>query len=146
MESNIFVPNITVPEPRRLLIVDDDGALAKGLARLISAKIKTITATFITNPIEAQAIIEDGLNPNDLVLSDYHMPEMTGLELAEITLEIRRQKAIKFFIMSGAADSGPEGKEIRKAIGTYIEDYFPKPLDISTFKATILGVKLSHFQ
>jgi YesN/AraC family two-component response regulator len=98
-----------------------------------------ITAIGTTSPHEAKDFIKNNLNTGDVVLSDFHMPEMNGLELAEITAEIRRQKAIKFFIMSGAAEFTGEAQKIKNAIGTHIDGYTAKPFDISELRQLLLG-------
>jgi len=136
MENKIIVPEITAPSRRQLLIVDDEKALVTVLMRIMKSDLLTAIGT--TSPLEAKNLINN-LNNGDLVLSDFHMPEMTGLELAEITSEIRRQKAIKFFIMSGAASFMPEGVKIRNAIGQYIDGFIEKGFDNKVLKEMLLG-------
>ena len=130
------MPEIAAPKRRQLLIVDDEEAMVNLLMRIMKSDLLTAIGT--TSPLEAQNLINN-LNNGDLVLSDYHMPEMTGLELAEVTAEIRRQKAIKFFIMSAGATI-KEIDVINKAIKQGILNKFlHKPFDFSDLERLILG-------
>lgn len=130
------MPEIAAPKRRQLLIVDDEEAMVNLLMRIMKSDLLTVIGT--TSPLEAQNLINN-LNNGDLVLSDYHMPEMTGLELAEVTAEIRRQKAIKFFIMSAGATI-KEIDVINKAIKQGILNKFlHKSFDFSDLERLILG-------
>jgi two-component system sensor histidine kinase/response regulator len=74
-----------VPRPVRLdqkrILVVDDNATARNLlrARLEAAKADVVTAA---NGKSAIQLFKEG-DPFDLVLTDYRMPEMDGLELAK---------------------------------------------------------------
>ncbi len=74
------------PEPYRILIVEDDGALAQHNA-LILQNAGMVTRV-VTDPMQAlNALVE--FNPG-LILMDLHMPAVSGLELASV---IRQQEA-----------------------------------------------------
>jgi CheY-like chemotaxis protein len=60
----------------RILILDDQPGLAEMLA--LSLRTSGLTAMGFTRPSEALAAIQEA----DVLVTDYHMPEMTGLEVA----------------------------------------------------------------
>jgi two-component system cell cycle sensor histidine kinase/response regulator CckA len=60
----------------RILILDDQPGLAETLA--LSLRIAGYAAKGFTNPTEALATIQEA----DVLVTDYDMPEMTGLEVA----------------------------------------------------------------
>jgi CheY-like chemotaxis protein len=60
----------------RILIVDDQPGLAETLA--LHLRILGHSATPVTHPAEALGVIHE----HDVLITDYHLPEMTGLELA----------------------------------------------------------------
>jgi CheY-like chemotaxis protein len=60
----------------KILILDDQRGLAETLA--MSLRAAGHSAVGFTRPIEALAALEE----EDVLVTDYHMPEMTGLEVA----------------------------------------------------------------
>ena len=67
-------------ERRRVLIVDDDFSLRKILYRILeNGGYEVLSAS---SPLEALAICQRSSPPIDLLITDFNMPEMTGLELA----------------------------------------------------------------
>ena len=60
----------------RILILDDQPGLAEMLA--LSLRAAGYPAWGFTRPTEALAALHD----YDVLVTDYHMPEMTGLEVA----------------------------------------------------------------
>jgi CheY-like chemotaxis protein len=60
----------------KILILDDQPGLAETLA--VSLCLSGHSATAFTHPHEALEALRD----YDVLIADYHMPEMTGLEVA----------------------------------------------------------------
>jgi CheY-like chemotaxis protein len=60
----------------RILILDDQPGLAQMLA--LNLRVFGHSAIGFTSPAEALAAIHE----TDVLVTDYHMPEMTGLEVA----------------------------------------------------------------
>jgi DNA-binding response OmpR family regulator len=60
----------------RILILDDHAGLADMLA--LSLRVAGHSAIGFTRPTEALAALQE----SDILVTDYHLPEMTGLELA----------------------------------------------------------------
>lgn len=64
----------------------------------------------------------------DVLITDYSMPRMTGLEL----LEIQHQRGCKLTSKNKALMTGNEGSELRKRVAELGCRVFPKPLGISS--------------
>jgi DNA-binding response OmpR family regulator len=62
----------------RILILDDQPGLAETFA--LSLRISGFSATGFTRPTDALEAIQE----NDVLVTDYHMPTMTGLEVARL--------------------------------------------------------------
>ena len=72
------------PVNKRILIVDDDLEILELLKLTISIWCPDCTVITVTNGFEALAQLETSneVKPFDLILTDYEMPLMNGLDLA----------------------------------------------------------------
>ena len=104
----------------KILIVDDD----KGMLKLSTS---VLNATGFENTSEA----EDGqsaltLLKNehfDLIICDWKMPNMTGLELLQQIRSDEKLKSIAFLMITAVSDTG----SVTKAIQAGVTDYVAKP-------------------
>jgi response regulator RpfG family c-di-GMP phosphodiesterase len=91
---------------RRIMLVDDERGILNALRRMIESKAATELAPFalkvemFESPIAALRRAEEA--PFDVVLSDYRMPEMTGV--AFLTQIKSLQPSAMRMILSGYAD------------------------------------------
>jgi PAS domain S-box-containing protein len=84
----------------RILFVDDEAALVKLGEKMLQGLGYTVVAT--TSSLEALAIFRSRAEQFDLLITDYTMPQLTGLELIE---EIRRIRAdMPVILCSGYTD------------------------------------------
>ncbi|MCB1021300.1 MAG: response regulator [Bryobacterales bacterium] len=106
--------------PQRILVVDDESDIVRTLQfRLQAAGFEVVTAT---NGTEALARISE--QPVDLILSDFMMPEMNGIELTRTIKANPRFSDTKVMLFS--ANSDPEFRQRAKELGAI--DYLPKTL------------------
>lgn len=91
----------------RVMLVDDEPNVLSALRRVLASPIRydgkeyrLQTETF-TSPVDAIARAMDG-TPFDLVIADYRMPEMDGVEFLKTFME--RQPDATRLILSGFAD------------------------------------------
>ena len=91
---------------KRIMLVDDERGILNALRRMIESKAATelapfaLTVELFTSPIEALQRAEE--ISFDVVLSDYRMPEMTGV--AFLTKIKSLQPSAMRMILSGYAD------------------------------------------
>jgi len=106
----------------RVLIVDDDPAQARTLARAFAKFRPDLTILTSHNGVEAKRLI--GERAVDLVLTDLQMPEMDGFEL--VAWVLNHSPGVPVFTMSGFASQ--EAAARLNLLGAV--EYFKKPLDV----------------
>lgn len=83
----------------RVLVVDDDAAMRRFVARNLSARgMEVLTAS---NGLEALAVVES--EPLDLIILDIMMPQMDGLEACR---RIRERSVMPIIVLTALADKG----------------------------------------
>lgn len=120
----------TDTEPLSVLIVEDD----IDMARLIEALLRDMGAANIGRARNGKQAIDNlrkNLNNYDLIISDWEMPEISGLELLR---EVRKRRPELPFLML-TVNSGSE--EILAAKEAQVTAYMSKP-----FKARDLQLKI----
>lgn len=83
---------------KRLLIVDDENSILRSLKRMLAGRMQVLTTT---SPIAAAKAVEANASFFDALLTDFHMPKMSGVELALIARDAGVPEVI---IMTGAPD------------------------------------------
>jgi signal transduction histidine kinase/CheY-like chemotaxis protein len=96
--AQLHIPH-TLTSSATILLVDDDALIAASTAALLEDLGHRVVEAHSGK--EALAILEEGLNP-DLVVTDYAMPGLTGLDLA-LTLRVRDPE-LPILLATGYAD------------------------------------------
>lgn len=115
-----------------VLLVDDDSCSREIL--------KTLLEELGLEKIHEEEQGEKGLNAlhkegsrYDLVLCDWNMPGMTGLELLKTIRTEERFKSLPFIMVTGVGDV----QNIQEAIQSGVSDYVVKPIDIAVLETKI---------
>ena len=114
----------------KILIVDDESMVTKTLSMLLGLEGFSNVITF-NNPKEALKYLEE--YEVDLIISDFIMPEMNGIDFLEIAKKY--QNKVSMILLTGYADKENAIKAIN-AIGIF--KYIEKPWDN---KQLIINVK-----
>ncbi len=113
----VAAPARTAAGQRSVLIVDDELALSKALARILRSANFEVTTT--TNPNEAlEAIMR---TPFDVILSDIHMPGMNGIDLLRVLRAYDLD--VPVILMTG----NPTIETAVEALSLGALQYLPKP-------------------
>lgn len=89
-------PTPDVRDKKTILVVDDDPAILKTVSALLGRDFKVLRAK---SGIEALQLSKDSRFEISLLLSDFQMPGMSGVELA--TQLTAQRPEIKVLLMSG---------------------------------------------
>ncbi|MCF8474268.1 MAG: PAS domain-containing protein [Emcibacter sp.] len=115
--------------PFRILMIDDDKISLKYYSSMLrEAGMETQT---LNNPLEALDIIET-FKP-DIILCDYHMPECTGPELAQIVRQEDKWAMLPIIFLSSESNVD---RQI-EAIELGGDDFLTKPVDVNLLIKTI---------
>jgi CheY-like chemotaxis protein len=104
--------------PTRVLLVDDDPSLADLMANQLDDLRENFSIQVETDPNDALDVIEAG--PVDCVVSDHHMPRMTGLELLRYVREMDPDLPFILFTARGSEEIASD------AVSEGVTDYFRK--------------------
>jgi CheY-like chemotaxis protein len=109
----------------RILLVDDQ----REVSRLLHSALDTLEydLDIVEVPSGEEAILDSSLNPIDLLVSDYRLPGISGIELMR---KVRRNRPnVKVILITGQADPN-----IRKEVSEAGADaFFIKPVPIADF-------------
>ncbi|MCQ4334512.1 response regulator [Natronomonas sp. F2-12] len=104
--------------PTRVLLVDDDPSLADLMANQLGDLRDSFSIRVETDPNDALEVVEAG--EIDCVVSDHHMPQMTGLELLRYVREMDADLPFILFTARGSEEIASE------AVSEGVTDYFRK--------------------
>ena len=107
----------------RILIVDDDRAVLRVLARLLRSR--GFASVHLASDVDA-ALTEWTECPPDLALVDLHMPGTSGLRLLEQSRRAEEHGDFRPVIMI-TGDASPEAR--RRALDLGASDFLTKPFD-----------------
>ena len=123
----------------RVLIVEDQ----REVSRLLHASLDTLEQDIqvVEIPSGEEAILDASRNKTDLLIADYRLPGITGIELMR---KIRHhQPAIKVLLITGLTDP----KVRAEAAEARVDAFFLKPIPIADFLDAVernLGLVESH--
>src|SRR5512140_3017144 len=109
----------------RIVIVEDQ----REVSRLLHSALDTLEykLEIVEIPSGEEAILDSTRNPIDLLVSDYRLPGMSGIELMRKVRAYRPQ--VKVILITGLTDP-----KIRKAIAEAgANAFFIKPVPIADF-------------
>ena len=115
----------------RVLVVDDSLTMRRVIKNLL-AKIGITDVVEASDGLEALEVLEqtDGI---DLILTDWNMPNMTGIELVEKVRSDSKYDNIPIIMVTTNASKS----DIIRAIGAGVNNYIAKPFTPETIKEKI---------
>ncbi|MBL0713596.1 MAG: HDOD domain-containing protein [Desulfosarcina sp.] len=115
-------------DKKRLLFVDDEPMVLKGLQRSLRSMRKEWEMSFVAGGAEALAVLRE--HPVDVVVSDMRMPEMDGAQLLEAVKQDYPQGVR--IILSGQLDREMTLKSVRLA-----HQHLSKPCDAAVLREAL---------
>lgn len=106
----------------KILTIDDQRLVTFSVQRILTNRGYEVETA--SDGLEGVKVFEQ-FRP-DLVIVDYHMPKMNGVEVIEY-IRVKRNSKIPVLIMSGSTDI----RIMEKGFELGIADYLPKPVDLN---------------
>lgn len=112
----------------KVLVADDSGIMRKII-------IRSLNSVGVTDVVEAadgaEAIVAFKANPIDLILTDWNMPNVSGLELVQ---QIRALgSSVPIIMVTTEAQKG----QVIAAIEAGVNDYLTKPFESDDLRAKL---------
>lgn len=114
---------------QNILIVEDEKSISNILENILLDEVENSNITIAENGLDALKLIEK--NDFDLIISDIKMPNLSGTELLNQSLQIKPE--LVFIMISGHADIDTAVGCLKK--GAY--DFISKPIDINRLLTSV---------
>lgn len=121
-----------LPAQVKILVADDSSESATLMMELL-ADLGYRDMDLATNGKEAFDKIKAAKTPYDLILCDWNMPELTGLEVHSKAMASNTLRGAHFMMVTAVS----EAARIKLAIQQGIKDYIVKPIDAETLEGKI---------
>ncbi|MEH0154170.1 response regulator [Limibacter armeniacum] len=120
---------------KTVLIVDDEVTNIRLIAEYLAKQKDTYELLTSLDPEQAFKVAAEHIP--DLIILDWEMPKMTGIELLKVLKEDNRTHSIPVIIATGKMTSS---ENLATALEAGAEDYIRKPLDTIELEARIRTV------
>lgn len=105
---------------KRILVIDDQGAIRV----VFSSFLKDIGFQFVDCAMDGRDALKlMGIYPYDLIICDWEMPKLSGLELLVLLRDSEQAKDIPFIMATSTSDTD----DVKQAIDAGVTDYIIKP-------------------
>lgn len=120
-------PDTRRPATYRILVVDDDPVVLQMVSEVLGTGgyVPTVTA----DPRQALALL--GAETFDLIISDFVMPHVDGLQLLETARE--RNPSAAVLMMSGFGT----GRLVRESLDKGAAEFIAKPFEVTAFLSMV---------
>lgn len=116
-----------------VLLVDDQTSI-RSLLRNSLVQLGFVHVAGVRNGIEALEHLKT--NPTHLIISDFNMPDMDGLELLKAVRASSQNAKTGFIMLTGQASK----ELVQQAISSGVNNFLAKPFTTSSLKARIEAV------
>ncbi|MBC8285112.1 MAG: response regulator [Nitrospinae bacterium] len=122
-------------EGKKVLVVDDSAVMRQ----IIKKNLKELG---FADPLEAEdgaaGLKKAGEEPVDLIVSDWNMPNMTGLEFLKAVRADDKLKGTNFIMVTSEADK----EKIMEAVQAGVNQYIVKPFNAMQLEEKIKAIKM----
>jgi signal transduction histidine kinase len=122
-------PVTAAGRPGRILVVDDEKLVARGVSRVLSGEHEVVEAVTAKDALERCL----GAEPFDVILCDLMMPDMTGMDLHAELVRVAPDQAERMVFMTGGAFTA----NARKFLAETPREQVEKPFNPADLRAIV---------
>jgi len=116
---------------KRILVIDDQGSIRV----VFSSFLKDIGFNNVDCAMDGKDALKlMHIYPYDLVICDWVMPKLSGMELLQMLRQSEQASAIPFIMVTSSSDS----EDVQLAIAAGVTDYIIKPFQPVQLKQKVL--------
>lgn len=119
----------------RILVVDDMMTMRK-LVSKVCKELGFSDFTEAADGVKAWEALTNANPPIGLIISDWNMPNCTGLDFLKRVRGDGRYKGLPFLMVTAEA----EGHQVAEAVKSGVDNYVIKPFDKDTLKSKLEAV------
>ncbi|MEO0336741.1 MAG: response regulator [Pseudomonadota bacterium] len=122
-----------------ILVVDD----MKTMRKIVTKSLKNMGFEKITEAEDGQkawALLNDPPFPVELVISDWNMPNSTGLDFLKRVRADSRYKDLPFMLLTAEN----EAAQVKEAVTAGVSNYMVKPFTPATLEEKLKAVHAKH--
>ncbi|MBI4384346.1 MAG: response regulator [Nitrospinae bacterium] len=117
-------------ETKKVMVVDDSSVMRQ----IIKNNLKQLGFNHISDAEDgAMGLKKLGEEPVDLIVSDWNMPKMTGIEFLKAVRADAKFKGIPFLMVTSEADK----EKIMEAVQAGVSQYIVKPFNANQLEEKI---------
>lgn len=127
---------------KHILVVDDRSTARSILVGMVRTIGPDVVVDGVADPLEALARIKGERHPLDLIITDYYMPVMNGVELVRQIRSNRRMADVPIVMITLSEDESVR----QEAIEAGATDFLSRPIDPNECRnrcLSLLGMKAS---
>ncbi|MFV0307637.1 MAG: response regulator [Desertimonas sp.] len=124
-----------MPETARILVIEDD-ADARRLIEIFLRDVPGYDVTYCASPIDALPLL--GRHGWDLLITDFRMPGMDGLEVASRARRHQPHLPVLLTTANASADTAI------RAVKQQVTDFLSKPLDGDEVRSSVANALAQH--
>lgn len=114
----------------KILVVEDEPTSSK----LMTYHLKMMGFKNVTEVVDGNSALEQlKKEKSDLVIADWHMPNLNGLNLFKTIREEESWQDIPFLMVTVEKDD----QRVQEAIRAGVRDYIVKPIKVDKFKQKV---------
>lgn len=126
-------------ERKRVLIVDDQGSIRS----VLKLTLNELGITLVDSAPDGQEAIQHlSNNAYDLVICDWNMPKVSGLDVLRTIRQCPETKTLPFLMVT----STMEANQVKAALAEGVSDYLVKPFQpkVLSMKVMVILTRSTH--
>lgn len=124
---------MVMPQPNTHILVVDDFPTMRKIVKQVLKQLGYANVSEAEDGVIALQTLKNAVTPIEFIVSDWNMPNMTGIELLKAVRADAKLKHLPFLMITAEADK----ENIVEAVKSGVNNYIVKPFNAGTMKEKI---------